>query len=132
MAFSLHTLKSEILDYITKHANLVAELNIHNIYDHIPLNMFYPFMIIGDLEVRNWDSQLSDGREIFFTTEIFDDSLSGERASIIAHNSELLLTDLTLSSYQLISIQLETTKAITRMQGGRFHIQQYWRLVIEH
>ncbi len=120
------------MHYITEHANLADEINTHNIFDHIPMNMLYPFMIIGDIEAHNWDSQLIDGREIFFSTEIFDDGLSGERANTIAHNIELLLNDLSLSSYRLISIQLEKTKAITRMQGGRFHIQQYWRLVVEY
>ena len=131
MSFSFHEFKKELMSAITGHALISFDENQIGIFDHIPMNETTPFIVIGDMEVKDWSCQLSEGREIFLNLDLFDTRQSGEVISALSANLEQVIGELSISTYDLVSQVLQSTKSTTRMDGGSFHILQNWRLIIE-
>lgn len=91
---------------------------IDDIYDHVPSNSPFPYLVIGEMNATNFDDKTSDGADTTFNLHVF--SRKRDKREVhqifshihdVLHNGE---SNVTVSGHTLILIRWDNFATIVR------------------
>jgi len=106
----------------------------YKIFDDLPENEDFPYIVVGEISARNWSSKFENGQEITVTLHIWSQYRGRKETDIIANEIEQALTssDLELGNSFLGSFQkFESYDLIIDMDGITRHGIIKMRYLIE-
>ncbi len=114
-------LRKALLSYLATQAPILSGLGGARVYDEVPRGVQPPYLLLGDVQMRDWSTSLSRGAEHFLTLSVLSSSHGVREALDIAQRLIDALDEapLTLQGHALIDLRflaLETK----RTQDGRF------------
>jgi len=116
-------LQAAIYGALTGHAGTIAALGGAKIYDDVPQASSFPYVTIGDIETRDWDTQTSVGHEHIVTLHIWSNHRGRKQVQTIIGEIDEVLDDrnLPLQNHQLVNLHVIFWSALRDVEGHAYH-----------
>ncbi len=118
------------------HAALVADVTLDGlisgrVYDHVPQDSVYPYLVIGDATARDFDTKTEDGMEHTLTVHSWSRyrGLSEAKAIMAATADVLDGQGLTVTGHALTLIRFEFSATFLEPDGLTRHGVQRFRAI---
>lgn len=128
----LWPLQQAIHAALTGDATLMAKIT--GVHDDAPQNDAFPYVIIGDGEAREWDTDTEQGFEVEAVIHVWDRGHRGRRQvrAIQADIARILhREDLAIDGAALVGCTCESTETFRDADGLTNHGTQRFRILIE-
>jgi len=116
-------LQIAIYDALINHSGTVTTLGGPNIFDDVPQRTNFPYVTLGDIETRDWDTQTSVGHEHIVTLHIWSNHRGRKQVHTIIAEIDDALDDKTLSlqDHTLINLHVIFWSALRDLEGQAYH-----------
>ena len=127
--FALLEIQQVIYDVLSGDATLGAMVT--GVYDYVPQDTAYPYVVIGDMDGRDWSASGLDGLESRASIEAYSRYGGRKEALQIMESIHSLLHDgsLTMSGHALVSMRFESGQVIPLGDGHTYRGQIRFRLL---
>lgn len=110
------------------YTRLTAQLTPTPVYDHVPQNSTYPYVVIGEDTAVDWSTKNANGWETTLTIHVWDRPKAG-RKSVKTLQSNIYdalhrqESNVTVTGFQLVTLQceFETSFQETAVEGSNDH-----------
>jgi len=118
---SLDALQAALYDQLSEDTALT--IKVKGIYDYVPENTKYPYVVIGDPTVSPFATKTSHGEEILVNLHSYSDYKGKSETYGILNLmiQAITKTDLQLEGFTFIRLELEGMNVITDIDGKTKH-----------
>ncbi|VAV95982.1 hypothetical protein MNBD_ALPHA08-497 [hydrothermal vent metagenome] len=108
---------------LTSHPGTLSVLGGANVFDDVPQRTSFPYVTIGDIETRDWDTQTSIGHEHIITLHIWSDHHGRKQVQTIIGEIDDALDDsgLSLQNHMLINLHVIFWSAMRDLDDHTYH-----------
>jgi hypothetical protein len=116
-------LQSAIYNALTNHASILAELNGPHVFDDVPQGTTLPYITIGDIETRDWDTQTSTGHEHMVSLHVWSRHRGRKQVQSLIASIDDALDDkaLSLQNHGLVNLRVVFWSALRDIDGKGYH-----------
>ena len=116
-------LQVAIHNALTNHAGVTTALGGPNVFDDVPQRTKFPYVTLGDIETRDWDTQTSVGHEHIITLHIWSNHRGRKEVQTIIGEIDDALDDenLILQNHTLINLHVVFWSAMRDLDGDVYH-----------
>jgi len=103
------------------------------VFDHVPANSAFPYVVIGEATARDWDTKTDDGMEQTLTVHTWSRARgAGETKQIMAAIIDTLdHAPLVVAGHALVLIRFEFTQTLVDPDGLTHHGVQRFRAITQ-
>ncbi len=108
---------------LTGHAGMLTSLDGPNVFDDVPQRTPFPYVTIGDIETRDWDTQTSTGHEHIVTLHVWSNHHGRKQVQTILGEIDDALDDrnLPLQDHLLINLHVIFWSALRDLDDQTYH-----------
>lgn len=108
---------------LVNHPGTISTLGGIHIFDDVPQRARFPYVTIGDIETRDWDTQTSSGHEHIITLHVWSNHRGRKQVQTIIGEIDDALDDqaLPLQDHQLINLHVIFWSALRDLDGDAYH-----------
>lgn len=116
-------LQGAIYAALINHNALTSNLNGPNVFDDVPQRTPFPYVTIGEIETRDWDTQTSTGHEHIVTVHVWSKHKGRKQVQEIIANIDDALDDkdLILQDHNLVNLHIIFWSAMHDLDGRAYH-----------
>ena len=116
-------LQGAIYAALSNHVNLTTALGGPKIYDDVPQSTTFPYVTLGEIETRDWDTQTSSGHEHIVTLHGWSKYKGRKQIQTIIAAIDEALDDqnLTLQDHRLVNLHVVFWSAMRDLDGRAYH-----------
>ncbi len=116
-------LQGAIYAALSNDADLTTVLGGAKIYDDVPQSTIFPYVTIGEIETRDWDTQTSTGHEHIVTLHAWSKYKGRKQVQNIIAAIDAVLDDknLTLQDHTLVNLHVIFWSAMRDLDGRAYH-----------
>lgn len=133
MASSASELQKAVFAALEANASLLAMIGGNRIFDHVPVNTPFPYLVFGRTTVSDWSTDTEDGCEHLFTIHAW----SKARGKLEVLNimsalcQQLHEADLVLQGHRLVNLRCEFEEIRHDEDLDAYHGMARFRAVTE-
>ncbi len=108
---------------LTGHSGILTALGGPNVFDDVPQRTPFPYVTIGDIETRDWDTQTSTGHEHIVTLHVWSNHHGRKQAQTILAEIDDALDDrnLLLQDHLLVNLHVIFWSALRDLDDQTYH-----------
>lgn len=108
---------------LTNHQGTLAALGGPNVFDDVPQRTKFPYVTIGDIETRDWDTQTSTGHEHIITLHVWSKHRGRKEVQTIIGEIDGALDDkaLPLQDHALVNLHVIFWSALRDLDDHTYH-----------
>ncbi len=120
-AIGHQALQKSIYEKLTEDSELLALIS--GVFDHVVEGAQMPYVVIGDIQSRDWSSKSTSGSQMLTTLHVFSRGYGRKQASLIMDRIYELLHKgtLTLEGFALVAMRFEFGDVLLEADGITYH-----------
>lgn len=133
MTSSASELQKAIFAKLASNAQLSVALGVNRIFDHVPVNMSFPYLLFGRTTISDWSTDTEDGCEHIITIHTWSKARGKLQTLTImeAVRDCLHEVDLALEGHRLVNLRCEFEEIRHDDDLGAYHGMTRFRVVTE-
>jgi hypothetical protein len=128
VAYPANALQAAIYTRLTSYTPLTTALGGARVFDHVPQNQPFPYVVLGDDTLVDWSTKTNNGWEATLTLHCWDRPKAGRKSvkTILGHLYDALHrqeASVTVTGFQLVLLQCEFQQTFqeTAVEGDNDH-----------
>lgn len=119
--FSHLPLQQEIYQALTGDSTLMTLVT--GVYDRVPQDSAYPYVVIGDMAGNDWSSKTTTGMEYLITLHVWSREGGRKETALIMERLHTLLhqSNLTITGQSLVLMQFLSSSLSLENDGWTYH-----------